>query len=51
MARFICLLIKKLEIGKTKSTVVISNFKTDLTIVELFLSISNFYISKNRSGK
>ena len=38
--------MKKLEIEKTKSTFIISTFKTDIRIVGLVFSISNFFIAK-----
>ena len=36
--------MKKLEIEKTKPTFTISTFKTDIIIVGLVFSISNFFI-------
>ena len=38
--------MKKLEIEKTKSTFIISTFKTDMIKVGLVFSISNFFIAK-----
>ena len=38
--------MKKLEIEKTKPTFIISTFKTDIIIVGLVFSISNFFIKK-----
>ena len=38
--------MKKLEIEKTKSTLSISTFKTDIIKVGLVFSISNFFIAK-----
>ena len=38
--------MKKLEIEKTKPTFIISTFKTDIIIVGLVFSISNFFIAK-----
>ena len=38
--------MKKLEIEKTKPTFIILTFKTDLTIVGLVFSISNFFNNK-----
>ena len=38
--------MKKLEIEKTKSTFIISTFKTDIIKVGLVFSISNFFIAK-----
>ena len=40
------LVLKKLEIEKTKPTFIISTFKTDIIKVGLVFSISNFFISK-----
>ena len=40
------LLMKKLEIEKTKPTFIISTFKTDVIKVGLVFSISNFFIAK-----
>ena len=38
--------MKKLEIEKTKPTYIILTFKTDIIIVGLVFSISNFFIAK-----
>ena len=40
------LVMKKLEIEKTKPTFIISTFKTDIIKVGLVFSISNFFIAK-----
>ena len=40
------LAMKKLEIEKTKPTFIISTFKTDIILVSLVFSISNFFIAK-----
>ena len=40
------LVMKKLEIEKTKPTFIISTFKTDIITVGLVFSISNFFIAK-----
>ena len=40
------LVMKKLEIEKTKPTFIISTFKTDILKVGLVFSISNFFIDK-----
>ena len=40
------LVMKKLEIEKTKPTFIISTFKTDIIKVDLVFSISNFFIKK-----
>ena len=40
------LVMKKLEIEKTKPTSIISTFKTDIIDVGLVFSISNFFIAK-----
>ena len=45
------LLIKKFEIKKTKPTIVISTFKTDVIIVGLVFSISNFFNNKISQGR
>ena len=39
--------MKKLEIKKTKPTLIISTFKTAIIKVGLFFSISNFFIAKS----
>ena len=44
------LLIKKLEIGKTKTTKY-TIFKTDIIKVVLVFSISNFFTNKNAQGR
>ena len=41
------LVMKKLEIEKTKPTFIISTFKTDIIKVGLVFSISNFFINKS----
>ena len=38
--------MKKLEIEKTKRTIIISTFKTDIIKVGLVFSISSFHIAK-----
>ena len=44
------LLVKKLEIEKTKTTEY-TTFKTDIIIVVLVFLISNFFINKNYQGR
>ena len=44
------LLIKKLEIGKTKTTQY-TTFKTDIIKVVIVFSISNFFDNKNSQGR
>ena len=40
------LVMKKLEIEKTKPTLIISTFKTDIIKMGLVFSISNYFIAK-----
>ena len=45
------LLVKRLEIEKTKTTFVISVLKVDITKVGFVCSISNFLINKTAQGR
>ena len=44
-------MIKDLEIERTKPTIVISTFKTDITVVGLVFLISIFFYYQNYSGE